>query len=63
MNIYKIILALIVLMSYNKIYKKDWSFFKEYGGSRIYYTKTIITILIELGIFLIIYMAWKSKAY
>ena len=63
MNIYKIILALIVLMSYNKIYKKDWSFFKVYGGSRIYYTKTIITILIELGIFLIIYMAWKSKAY
>jgi hypothetical protein len=57
MNIYKIILALIVLMSYNKIYKKDWSFFKEYGDSRIYYTKTIITILIELGIFFIIYKA------
>jgi len=57
MNIYKIILGLIVLLSYNRIYKKDWSFFKEYGGSRIYYTKTIITILIELAIFLIIYMA------
>lgn len=57
MNIYKIILGLIVLLSYNRIYKKDWTFFKEYGGSRIYYTKTIITILIELGIFLIIYMA------
>ena len=63
MNIYKIILGLIVLLSYNRIYKKDWGFYKEYGGSRIYYTKTIITILIELGIFLIIYMAWKLKAY
>ena len=57
MNIYKIILALIVLMSYNKIYKKDWGYYKEYGGSRIYYTKTIITILIELAIFFIIYKA------
>jgi hypothetical protein len=57
MNIYKIILAFIVLLSYNRIYKKDWKFFKEYGGSRIYYTKTIITILIQLGIFFIIFKA------
>jgi len=57
MNIYKILLALLVLLSYNRIYKKDWIFYKEYGGSRIYFTKTIITILLELGIFFIIYKA------